>query len=674
MPASGPESGAATEVRLLVDQLQQAAWEARARLRAVEEERNVLAVRLQEAQTQQLEMRSRVGESANLAHDRDTALREAQLSARMANECHGRAIAAEKAAADVQRQYEEMTRQRDELRRSLDLAARSSAGATVPHNNSSTQLVSLRQARDAAQQHNRVISEKLAAAEEELVELRDKLEALERIGGGSTQSPEEVTALRERNATLEAEAATLREGRSVDGVALEQAAMEAAALRQQREELLLQLEIISKEVIALRQTLQDRENDFATLTQQGAEAARRSAELEALLEPLRAELASAQAAKEEAGAALATALAGVEARVEEKRVEAEALRHSMSLQAAELEQLRASIAQQEISNREVLCEMLEQAEREKSEQAKRYEAQRLQSIDLVARLEAAQQEIRIMSANLAEARLLAKAGGPKPEEPKEPALSGARTAETAAGEAQAKPQLEIFDVNASTESIREMRKCYQAFAKQPDDPSLLNELHCHVHAMGERADAAGLSALNRIVVAFGTFVQELYQFPEQITENSLLTIPQTLDFLSALMKVKTLTDLQDLASSTVYVVEDDELTCECITMVMEAAMMRGLSSRDPLKAACELASTPCDLIFLDIRMPGMDGFELCSEIRSLALHRDTPIIFVSGDSDADQRAKAAMVGGCDFLAKPFILCELTLKALLHIAKAKLHMA
>ena len=218
-----------------------------------------------------------------------------------------------------------------------------------------------------------------------------------------------------------------------------------------------------------------------------------------------------------------------------------------------------------------------------------------------------------------------------------------------------------------------MRRCYHAFAKEPDDFSHLNELHCQIHALAEHASGTGFLALHRLLAAFDTFIQELYHFPEQITPASLHTVPETIEFFASLMKLKDLRSLKDPATATVYIVEDDALTCECITMAMETSMIRGLSSQDPAHASCELASTPCDLIFLDINMAGMDGFELCTNIRQHSLHRHTPVIFLSGMATPELRARAELVGGSDFLAKPFILCELTLKALVHISKAHLHM-
>jgi CheY-like chemotaxis protein len=70
-----------------------------------------------------------------------------------------------------------------------------------------------------------------------------------------------------------------------------------------------------------------------------------------------------------------------------------------------------------------------------------------------------------------------------------------------------------------------------------------------------------------------------------------------------------------------------------------------------------------DAIFLDVQMPGMDGFETCTKIRGTELNRATPVVFVTSQSDFDARAKSTLSGGMDLIGKPFLTFEITVKAL-----------
>ena len=77
-----------------------------------------------------------------------------------------------------------------------------------------------------------------------------------------------------------------------------------------------------------------------------------------------------------------------------------------------------------------------------------------------------------------------------------------------------------------------------------------------------------------------------------------------------------------------------------------------------------------DLVFLDVDMPGMTGYELCAKLRNLAHHKKTPVVFVTALSDFDSRTNSMMAGGNDFIAKPFLFIELTVKALIHVLRAR----
>jgi len=77
------------------------------------------------------------------------------------------------------------------------------------------------------------------------------------------------------------------------------------------------------------------------------------------------------------------------------------------------------------------------------------------------------------------------------------------------------------------------------------------------------------------------------------------------------------------------------------------------------------------VIFLDVLMPGMDGFEVCSKIRETAVNRTTPVVFVTGQRDFDARAEMRRAGGDDLMTKPFLTSEVTVKALAFALRGRL---
>ena len=72
----------------------------------------------------------------------------------------------------------------------------------------------------------------------------------------------------------------------------------------------------------------------------------------------------------------------------------------------------------------------------------------------------------------------------------------------------------------------------------------------------------------------------------------------------------------------------------------------------------KLSSNPIDLILLDVRMPGMDGFEVTRRVRQQDRHRLLPIVLVTALRETEDRVKGIEAGGDDFLSKPVDELEL----------------
>lgn len=88
--------------------------------------------------------------------------------------------------------------------------------------------------------------------------------------------------------------------------------------------------------------------------------------------------------------------------------------------------------------------------------------------------------------------------------------------------------------------------------------------------------------------------------------------------------------------------------------------------------ALESAQTsPPNLILLDIRMPGMDGFEVCKRLKSDEKTREVPVIFISALDDVQDKLKAFQMGGVDYITKPFQIDEVLARSETHLALREL---
>lgn len=73
-----------------------------------------------------------------------------------------------------------------------------------------------------------------------------------------------------------------------------------------------------------------------------------------------------------------------------------------------------------------------------------------------------------------------------------------------------------------------------------------------------------------------------------------------------------------------------------------------------------------DLVLLDIMMPGIDGYDVCAQMKKDPILTETPVIFLTAKTDIDSVAKAFKVGGVDYLTKPFHAEELLARVKTHI--------
>jgi two-component system, chemotaxis family, response regulator PixG len=74
---------------------------------------------------------------------------------------------------------------------------------------------------------------------------------------------------------------------------------------------------------------------------------------------------------------------------------------------------------------------------------------------------------------------------------------------------------------------------------------------------------------------------------------------------------------------------------------------------DSMRALLKLTTIKPDLILMDVGMPNVDGYMLCSLIRKSSALKDTPVVMVTGNKGLIDRAKAKLVGANDYLTKPF---------------------
>lgn len=113
--------------------------------------------------------------------------------------------------------------------------------------------------------------------------------------------------------------------------------------------------------------------------------------------------------------------------------------------------------------------------------------------------------------------------------------------------------------------------------------------------------------------------------------------------------------------SNILVVDDDVIILELLKVNLEMLGYKITTVSDPNKAFALAKQEPPDLIILDIMMPEVDGFTLCSRLRQNPQTQNIPILMLTALGMLQDKVKGFNSGADDYLVKPFELPELKVR-------------
>lgn len=116
--------------------------------------------------------------------------------------------------------------------------------------------------------------------------------------------------------------------------------------------------------------------------------------------------------------------------------------------------------------------------------------------------------------------------------------------------------------------------------------------------------------------------------------------------------------------SRILIIEDESAIAELEKDYLELSGFEVEVANDGEVGLNKALTEECDLIILDLMLPGVDGFEICRQVRA---EKNTPIIMVSAKKDDIDKIRGLGLGADDYMTKPFSPSEL-------VARVKAHMA
>ncbi len=121
----------------------------------------------------------------------------------------------------------------------------------------------------------------------------------------------------------------------------------------------------------------------------------------------------------------------------------------------------------------------------------------------------------------------------------------------------------------------------------------------------------------------------------------------------------------DVKGRRILVVDDTKTNITVLLEMLRDDYKLGVAMNGP-KALEYARSQHPDLILLDVMMPGMDGYEVCRELKRDPSTRDIPVMFISAVKEAKNKTEGLNSGGVDYITKPFDVSEVKARVKTHL--------
>lgn len=112
-------------------------------------------------------------------------------------------------------------------------------------------------------------------------------------------------------------------------------------------------------------------------------------------------------------------------------------------------------------------------------------------------------------------------------------------------------------------------------------------------------------------------------------------------------------EVEALSGIKVMVIDDSKTIRRTAETLLKRQGCNVITATDGFEALAKIAEHKPDLIFVDIMMPRLDGYQTCALIKSNRLFKNTPVVMLSSKDSIFDRARGRLVGSEQYLTKPF---------------------
>lgn len=232
---------------------------------------------------------------------------------------------------------------------------------------------------------------------------------------------------------------------------------------------------------------------------------------------------------------------------------------------------------------------------------------------------------------------------------------------------------EVFMARASAQ-LAPLREAFHAIFQAKDEAARqfhLADVFLRVHSFTPKQDLPAMHPALQLSATLEGLLRKLLEQPQSVSASTFFTLATGVDLLDELCTIGAQPTLLSQPPVRLLVVDDDPVSRRALTIALQMTFEKPESAESGDQALELAARRHFDVIFLDVQMPGMDGFEVCTRIRKSTANSTTPVVFVTGHNDSKTRNQITHSGGSDFVAKPFLTGEIMLKALIFALRGRL---
>lgn len=232
-------------------------------------------------------------------------------------------------------------------------------------------------------------------------------------------------------------------------------------------------------------------------------------------------------------------------------------------------------------------------------------------------------------------------------------------------------QLFLSSAPAKLASVREAANAFVQDQGSSMQLPLLSDLFRRVHSLTGNAAVAGCVSIAHFASTFEAFLQELQQKPKFINASTVRTVVRSVDTIEALFRSSEERIDEPGKHVAVLVVTSDVMSSQTIGMALEKANLESTIANDATQALSLVSSGSFAAVVMTVNLAGLSGFELCAQMQAQAAFGQTPVLFISELRDFEAHSNPENVGDNDIMASPYLLIELTLRALMLVEGVRL---